>query len=219
MLTRRRAVLFAGTAASLAVGLTATAAYAAGSAHPAGAPRAAAPTWSVSLSEETEAGAKIIVTDRTTGTKIKCTAQFNYSLNQAMGLPGGKIATASLMFFSCTLPGGAPVTLTSNNSTLPIAALSFNPRRNLGVTTGAFTGLDISLSGSGCSAVLDGSAAGANDGTVPYRYYNNPNLIVTGVPGDLHSYDVSGCSGLVSTGDSFTIGYSQDFSGLFITSP
>jgi hypothetical protein len=218
MLARHRALLLSGTAALLAVGLTASAAYAAGSAHPAGSHRATAATWSVSVSEETGGGAKVVVIDHTTGTKIKCSAQFDYSLTQKMGLPSD-IATVSPSFGTCTLPGGTAITLTANTATLPMMALSFNPRRNLGVTTGAFTGLDISISGSGCSGVLDGTAAGANDGTVPYRYFNNPNLLVTGMPGNLHSYNVTGCTGLFSTGDSFTISYSQDFSDLYITSP
>ncbi len=97
--------------------------------------------------------------------------------------------------------------------------LTRHPRRHLGVTSGEFTGLDMSLAGSGCSAILDGSGAGANDGTVPYLYDNNPNLLTTGRPGNLHIYNVSGCTGLLGAGDTITLSTTQGFSGLFITSP
>jgi hypothetical protein len=221
MLARHRPPLFAGALALLAAGLTASAAYAAtGSAHPAGGHRAStAATWSVSESADTGGSSKGVLTDRTTGSKIKCYAQFDYLFAQKMGLPSD-IATLNFVTFSnCTLPGGAAITLTTSTAKLPMLALSFNSRRNLGVTSGEFTGLDISLSGAGCSGVLDGTAAGANDGTVPYLYYNNPNLLTTGRLGDLHIYNVSGCTGLFSTGDTFTLSFTQTFSGLFITSP
>ena len=88
-------------------------------------------------------------------------------------------------------------------------ALSFNRLRNLGVTTGEFTGIDVSLFSSGCSGIPDGTAAGANDGTVPYRYYNNPKMLITSGPGDLHIYNVTGCAELFNTGDPFTLSSTQ----------
>jgi hypothetical protein len=221
MLARHRTVMLTGAVALLAAGLTASAAYAAAdSAHPVGSRQAStAAAWSVSESVDTGGSSKAVLTDQTTGTKIKCNAQFDYLFTQKMGLPSD-IATLNFVSFSnCTLPGNAAITLTPTTAKLPMMALSFSPRRHLGVTSGEFTGLDISLSGSGCSAILDGSGAGANDGTVPYLYYNNPNLLTTGRPGNLHIYNVSGCTGLLSTGDTITLSTTQGFSGLFITSP
>ncbi len=151
------APLFASTLALLAAGLTASAAYAAtGSAHPAGGHRAStAATWSVSESVDTGGASKVVLTDRTTGSKIKCDAQFDYLFTQKMGLPSD-IATFNIVPFSnCTLPGRAAITLAASTAKMPMMALSFNPRRNLGVTSGEFTGLDVSLSGSGCSGVLE----------------------------------------------------------------
>ena len=77
MLARHRTPLFAGTLGLLAAGLTASAAYAAtGSAHPAGGHRAStAATWSVSESVDTGGATKAVLTDRTTGSKIKCIAR------------------------------------------------------------------------------------------------------------------------------------------------
>lgn len=220
MHVRYRTFLLSGITVLLTVGLTASAAYAAGgSAHPAGGHRTSTATWSVSLSAQTGGAARVGLTDRTTGNKIKCNAQFNYSFTQRMGLPSDIATLTSVSFGNCTLPGGAAITLTSNTATLPMTALSFNGRRNLGVTTGEFTGIDVSLSSSGCSGILDGTAAGANNGTIPYRYYNNPNLLITGRQGNLHIYNVSGCAGLFNTGDAFTLFSTQPFSGLFITSP
>jgi hypothetical protein len=220
MHARHRTLVLSSTAALLAAGLTASAAHAlAAPAHPAGGQHATAATWSVSSSEETETAVKVVLTDQTTGTKIKCNAQFNYSFTQKMGLPSDIATLPSLDFNACTLPSKTTITLTSNTTRLPMMALSFNRLRNLGVTTGEFVGIDISLSSSGCSGVLDGTAAGANNGTVPYHFYNNPDLLITGGQGNLHSYNVSGCAGLFSTGDTFTMSSTQDFSGLFITSP
>jgi hypothetical protein len=224
MLARHRTFVFSGTAALLAAGLVASAAYAAASGrpasgHPAADHRATAATWSVNQSVDTGGATKVVLTDRTTGVKIKCGAQFDYLFSQEMGLPSD-IATLNFVNFgNCRLPGGVAITLTSNTTKTPMIALSFNPRRNLGVTTGEFTGLDISLSSSGCSGVLDGTAAGANDGTIPYRFYNNPDVLLTSGQGGLQIYSVSGCTGLFSTGDTFTLSSSMNFSDLFITSP
>ena len=44
-------------------------------------------------------------------------------------------------------------------------------------------------------------------------------VLTTGTPGDLQIYNVSGCTGLFSAGDTFTLSSSQMFSDLFITSP
>ena len=223
MHARHRTFLFSGIAASLAVGLMATAAYAAGgSAHPAGGQRATAATWSV-YSQQGSAGvsARVELTDNTTGNKIKCGANFGYSFTRKMRLPSDIATLSGVQFGNCKLPDGTAITLTSNTRNLPMMALSFNRLRNLGVTTGEFTGIDVSLSSSGCSGILDGTAAGANDGTVPYRYYNNPEMLITSGPGDLHIYNVTGCAGLFNTGDPFTLSSTQGqgIYGLTITSP
>jgi len=217
----RHRTLWISGAALMAVGLTATAAFAAARSGSApGSQRASSTvTWSVSSSEVTGGTVKWPLTDSTTGSKISCFGQPVYSFTQRMGLHGRIAPITAISFASCTLPGGTAITLTANNLPWRLMAVSFNPSRNLGVTTGNVAGIDISLSGSGCSGVLDGTAAGANNGTARYQFYNNPDFLIGRNQGNLHIYNVTGCTGLFNNGDAFTMSYTEPFSGLFITSP
>lgn len=71
-----------------------------------------------------------------------------------------------------------------------------------GVTTGTITGIDLVATAPGCSATLDGTAAGADNGKIKVTYTNSTGalkLLSTG--GNLHDYAVSGCFGLVNNND------------------
>ena len=79
--------------------------------------------------------------------------------------------------------------------------------------------VDLSFSGSSCSANLDGTAAGAGDGILTYQHYNNPGwTIIRRWGSNLHAYAVSGCAGLFGTGDPINVSATTD-SGMTITSP
>ena len=219
----RHRTLWISGAALVAVGLTATAALAAArsgsSAGNQGTSSTA--TWSVSSSEVTGGSAKWLLTDSATGNKITCSVgQPQYSLTARMGLHGRIAPITAMSFDGCTLPGGSAITLTANDLPWRLMAVSFNSSRNLGVTTGNVAGIDVSLSSSGCSGVLDGTAAGADNGKAMYQYYNNPGFLIGRPKGNLHIYNVSGCTGLFNNGDTFTMSYTEGpFSGLFIASP
>ena len=81
-----------------------------------------------------------------------------------------------------------------------------------GVTTGTLTGIHAALTGPGCSAVVDGTGATADNGMVSATYSTGALKVLT-TGGNLHIYNVSGCAGLIRSGDSTT------FSGTYAVSP
>lgn len=216
-----RSILIASAAAVLAVGgFTAGTALAGTASDPAVAPRPG--TWSVApLNTVLGAGSvgPAVITDTTTGGKIKCKgAGGSLSVKGGMGLTGS-LASVQAQFSQCTLSDGTAVTVTANATTWSMIGTSFFFRPNLGVTTGQWTGVDLSFSGTSCSGTLDGTAAGADDGVLAYQHYNNPGfLILRKVGTSLNAYEVSGCGGLFGTGDPVTVVATID-SGMTITSP
>ncbi len=130
-------------------------------------------------------------------------------------LPGAGIASlTSVTFSKCSGPGGSTFTVTASASTgTPwlLNAQSFNPALN--VVTATVSGIMASVSGSGCTATVAGATSTA-PGTVNGSYtdigFNPPSLGVSPPGGILHTWNVSGCSGLFSNGDglSFTVTYS-----------
>lgn len=72
--------------------------------------------------------------------------------------------------------------------------------------------MQIKVSGSGCTAVIDGTSGTASDGQVRFTY--NGRLAVLATGGNLHFWNVSaGCLGAFRTGDPATL------SGTFTVSP
>lgn len=162
----------------------------------------------------------VVLTDSVTGAMITCrgaTGSLYYA--GGMGLRGA-LASGGVQFDSCTLPGGTTVTLTAGSAPMTMTGVSFNPSTHLGVTSGRWKGLHDSFSSSTCSGVLDGTAAGANDGALTYQYYNNPSwLILRSWGGNLHAYNVTGCAGIFGNGDTVRISGTFPMGGLLLTSP
>jgi hypothetical protein len=219
-----RAICFAFAAGAVtAIGLTATTAFAA--AHAAPSPDAGGGrTWSVSPMVNLEGGhgvAPAALTDSTTGGKINCTSPF-VQLNYLGGMAlTHTLVTLKVQTFSqCTLPDGTAVTVTATSSPWNMVGRLFNSGTNLGVTTGRVRDVSLSFSSSSCSGVFDGTAAGANDGTLTFQYYNNPHwLIFRTWDSTLHAYNVSGCDGIFSDGDPVAMHAVFDATYLVITSP
>jgi hypothetical protein len=161
-----------------------------------------------------------VLSDSTTGGKITCArpfAQFDYK--GGMGLTHTLVTLKYQDLGQCTLPDGTPVTMKIATS-WDVVGKQFNPSTNLGVTTGRVRDVSLSFSGTTCSGVIDGTAAGAKDGAMEFQYYNNPHwLIVRTGNSALHAYDVSGCGGVLSDGDPVTLHAIFDVSYLVITSP
>jgi hypothetical protein len=103
---------------------------------------------------------------------------------------------------ACT-GGGQRFTITFSSQPLEITAGTYSSN---GETHGKFTGIDATLAASSgapaCSATLDGSAPGADNGWQRYRYYNSGELAIFPGAENLHAYNVTGCG--INNGDGLT---------------
>jgi hypothetical protein len=191
---RKRIVtlLAAGGAAALTVGLTAAPSFA-----------TAVTTWTVSPGGTISVSGSAQVKDATTGTIAKCTSlQLGGTLKSGTGLSGASIGMiTSASFTGCTI-GAIGVTVAIGAGSLPweVNALSYNA--TTGVTTGSLEDIDLRASATGCTAALDGTALGSNNGKTKFHYSNSTGkLTLVGSGGNLHSWGVVGCFGLVNNGD------------------
>jgi hypothetical protein len=188
MRKRLTTVLLASGAAALALGLGATTAMAS----------SVASTWTVKPGGSVSASGSGQVKDANTGTVAKCTSiKLSSTLKKGGGLSGKGIGTITKgSFTGCTI---ATITVTVKVQGLPwkLNASSFKN----GVTMGTVSGIDLKATAPGCAATLDGTKAGANNGTTKISYSNSTGQLKLLGSGNLHSWAVSGCFGLVNNGD------------------
>jgi hypothetical protein len=171
----------------------------------------AAKTYTVKPGGAAKASGTAQVKDTKTGTIAKCTSlKLSATLKKGSGLAGaklGKITTGS--FTGCKI-GTIAVTVKTNGFPWYLNATSYAS----GVTTGTITGIDLVATATGCSATLDGTAAGADNGTVKVKYTNSTGkLTILSTGGNLHDWGVVGCLGLENNGDP------QDASGTTTVTP
>jgi hypothetical protein len=202
-------VILSASAAALAISLGATTASA-----------TTASTWTVTPGGAWTASGSAQVKDTTTGTVAKCTSlKMAGTLKSGSGLAGAKISTITSGTFSgCTI-ATIGVTVTSHGFPWYLNATSYNS--STGTTTGTITGIDLTATGPGCAATLDGTAAGADNGTVNVTYSNSTHVLtLLASGGNLHSWGVTGCFGLINNGDAQQASGSVTVSpGQTITSP
>ncbi len=202
ILKRTYGILFAGAATAAVIGLSA-------------APALAATTWSVSPGGAiTGKSGTTTLKDTTTGTSLSCkSSSTSATLKKGTGLSGTAIGSITKVSFStCTGPLDLSFTVTTKALPWKLNAVSYDS--STGVTTGTITGIDATLSGPTCSAEVDGTGAGKDNGKVKATYTNSTGkLKVLTTGGNLHIYDVSGCSGLIVTGNATT------FSATYTVSP
>src|ERR1700690_3620989 len=166
MLKRISAIAVAGGAIALTMGL----------ASPSFA--TTAKTWTVHPGGAiTGKAGKTTLTDTTTGTVLTCKSSTTAAtLKSGSGLAGAAIASVtSVKFATCTGPLSITFTVTSNNLPWNLNAVSYTA--SSGVTHGTLTGIDATLSGPGCSATVDGTAAGAHNGSVKGTYTNSTHKL------------------------------------------
>jgi len=129
--------------------------------------------------------------------------------------PGGKIAAKTDKVTFTDLTTGTAVSIQNCLGPLDLAFFvkatdlpwhlslsSYNAKT--GAAAGTISGIKITWAGPACTAVIDG--AGGSDGVVKVRYSNSTGrlkLLTSG--GNLHFGKVTGCAGLVNTGDLVTI--------------
>jgi len=174
-------------------------------------PAMAASTWTITPGgAATGTSGTTTLKDTSTGTTLTCkssTAKATLKSGSGQTNPIGTINT--LTFATCTGPLG--LTFTVSVTTSP--TLTGNSYSG-GVTQGTVGKIHANLSGPGCTAEVDGTSATANNGSVNGTYTNSTgNLAILTTGGNLHIYDVSGCFGLVNSGDATT------FSATYAISP
>ena len=181
---------------------------------------AAATTWTVSPGGAVTGTATTTdLSDSTTGTTLTCTSSSaNATLKSGSGLTSPLGTITAISFNNCTGPLGISFSA-SVTGPFPMKANSYNA--SSGTTAVKITHIHGSLSGPLCSAVVDGTSATANNGTVKATYNNSTGLLqVLATGGSLHIYNVSGCFGLINSGDTATFTATYGISpGQTITSP
>lgn len=159
-------------------------------------PMASAATWTAG---------PVTFTDSTTGTAMSCTASTTDIVpNSGASNPVAELT--SISFTGCDVASLA-VTLKPAGLSWPVDAGVSG--RTIGEKSGGH-GISVSLTSSGCSADIDGTGAGTKTGVADFRYtHKTGKLGIEITNGNLHIYGVSGCSGLISSGDgvSFTVIY------------
>ncbi len=184
-----RNMVLTGAAAALLIGASAGAALAVNA------------TWTVKPGGTFSFSGSAQVKDATNPahTVAKCSAvKMSGTLKKGSGLSGTGIATIKTASFKNCKIATISVTVTTHGLPWKLNATSFKS----GVTTGSISGIDLVAKATGCSATLDGTRAGKNNGTTKITYTNSTgkiSLLATG--GNLHSYAVNGCFGLISNGD------------------
>jgi hypothetical protein len=153
-------------------------------------------------------------TDSSTGTVIGCndlTMGGTFKSGSGVTNPIAKITSFG---YSSGSPGeaypcsiGAPV-IEVTFSTLQFRAVRYDASQ--GVTYGAFADVHATFSGAGsfaCSGIIDGTSATAHNGLI--RVLAKTGGVRTFGGSVLHLYDISGCGGLLNSGDTLT------FKGIF----
>ena len=187
----------------------------------AAAPALAATTWTVKPGGAVTATAgATTVNDVTAGLAVSCTSSvMKGTLKSGSGLAGkGLGALSSLAFGGCTADG---VTLSVTiKAKMSLNGVSFNKTKNTASMT--ITGIHGKLSISSpitCSAVINGTSATANNGTVTATFSNKTNTLKVLTTGsNLHLYNDT-CP-VTATGDAVNFTTSYKFApAQKITSP
>jgi hypothetical protein len=178
--------------AALAIGLSTTSSLA-----------ATAATWTVSPGGSITGSAKTsTVTDKTSGLTVTCTSStLTGSLKSGSKLSGMGIGTVTALDFKNCTVDGITLSLASGPVTYSINFTKYSSKT--GVSTGTITKIHFAVSSTECDAVIDGTSGTAHNGKVAVTYTNKTatlKILTTG--STLHVWDVKGCAGAISDGDS-----------------
>jgi hypothetical protein len=208
MSNRYARILAAGGAAVLVAALGIPAALAA----------LPAKTWTVRPGGAiTAMSGRFTFTDTGTGATVACASSTaSGKLKTGSGLAGTGVGKITSVIFNGTGAGGACVSpggpsrralfaLQAGGLPWHVNFSSYSAAK--GATGGTISHIHVALSGSGCTAMIDGMSGTADDGQVKFRYTDSTGqLKVRAAGGNLHVYDVGpGCLGLVRDGDAATL--------------
>lgn len=210
-----------GLRATLLAGATAALMMAAGT-IPASAATA---TWTVTPGGAFHPGEEEFsnIVDHTSGNTIRCAdVGVAGTFKEGSGLtnPVGKIKAAEGERLQCN-SGEYSFYATLGSDPMGLWALTYNASK--GLVNGQVRGIDLNLSSvtgyPACAGNIDGTAASANDGMVPFQFSNGTTgdtggLVLDRTGGNMHAYNVTGCNNLISSGDSITF----EFAAVGITS-
>jgi len=185
-------MVLTGAAAALVIGASAGVAL-------------AATTWTVKPGGAIAFSGSAQVKDATNSAHVvaKCTSvKMSGSVKKGSGLAGAGLGTITKASFSgCTL-AGVGITVTTHGLPWKLNATSF--AKATGVTTGTISGIDLVAKTTGCTATLDGTGAGKNNGRTKITYTNSTGKIkLLGPGGNLHSWGITPgtCFGVIANGD------------------
>ena len=157
-------------------------------------------------------------TDTTTGTAFLCQGmKIAGSFKSGSGLtnPLGQITAANGDGTGPLLCGSSASTefgMTFSHFPMGIRAVSYHV--STGTTTGVITGVHITLStASGapaCTGTVDGTGPDANNGIVHFSFLNSGGVLHFNAGSNLHGYNVSGCGGLIHSGDAISYRVNTD---------
>lgn len=187
-------VLMTLAAATLAAALGATSSLA-----------VTATTWTVHPGGTSSGSISFLgVQDTKTGGSFACTSShLSVSFKSGSGLPGSGLGSVtSLTATGCQL-GGA---ITFSQFPYVLSASSYSS----GTTTGRITGIHGKVFGAGCEFVVDGTSATADNGSIAVSYSNSTGKLKYGSR-NLHFYNVSGCFGIVGSGDRLSLKFSHPY--------
>jgi hypothetical protein len=154
-----------------------------------------------------------VLTDTATGTTLKCTsASIGGTIPNGTGLAALDLGQlTSVSFGGCSVGGAFSFTVTPefppNNPPTTDPNWDFNADGNptvSGVTHGNVSFISADISGTGCTADVDGTTTDAGNGSVSGSYTNSSGaLTATNSPG-LKIFNVVGCGGLINNNDAAT---------------
>ena len=175
----------------------------------AGPASAAAPkTWTISRGGAVALAVKgFTLEDATAGFSLPCKASAaKAKLKAGKRLSGTAAGTVTAASATGCSTEGFTIKIAAGHLPWHLDLVSYNAAK--GVTTGALTGMHLSLSvpAVGCTAVADGTAGNADNGSLAVAYTNKTAKLTTlKTGGKLHLYDIHNCLGLISDGDTVTI--------------
>jgi hypothetical protein len=179
-------------------------------AFPPAGPAAAAVIWIVAPGGNFTARApSVVFEDTVTHKSLTCgSSAASGTLTPGMYLstylPRTTLGTMSIPpLTDCRWSGGTHAAVTLTHLPVKMTMLSYRNRTSIGTVTG----IHALVSGRDCTANLDGTSASADDGVVEVGYRTSTGVLtLLTAGGNLRAYDVSGCAGLISSGDAVTVG-------------
>ena len=167
----------------------------------------AAASWTVSPGGATTGTGTAGFKDSTTGNPLPtvCDSTMSITLKSGSGLPGPGIGSiTSAAFTNCKWIVGYMPVLTPGHFPWSLSADQYDAAT--GVTHGTISGIHIYIAAPACTATIDGTGPGADNGLIAVTYKNGSHtLTVLSTGANLHYYKVSGCAGLVHSGDPATM--------------